>query len=59
MTPEQKLQERLKSSKEVSDVFQSFADYNGEKAEEARKKSNIYLLLMVVIVLILMLSIVF
>jgi hypothetical protein len=56
MTPEEKLRNRLESSKDMTDVFQSYADYNGEKAEEARKQSNIYLALIFVVVIILITS---
>ena len=56
MKAEERLRNRLKSSKNVGDVFESFAEYNGEKAEEARKKANMYLVGIFVIVIVIILS---
>ena len=40
MRPEDKLHKKLRDSKSTNDIFKSFSDYYGEKADESRMKAN-------------------
>ena len=40
MRPEDKLHKKLRNSKSTNEIFKSFADYYGEKADESSQRAK-------------------